>query len=259
MSVGSTGNACSRAQQIVRDKTVEISAIKFAETEKPTTAGRDSMRTALGLLDYVIDSISIATSDSRPTSYDFSGLTRTISQIQTALALTSGVAERLLTEMQSTNKSTVEHSLEQIQFLGAALDQLLGSNADSTQELPSNETLRLLTMQTELCEHLQAAIRQENRPQNYLLALSRFGLSGLDRIKEILLSEKSSMALRDACLGSLTDTLRQQSSPSALPESYNRWFGELLTTLQSVPRDSETTAALSELHDLYKAVKLTPE
>jgi hypothetical protein len=258
LSMKSAEDSCPRARQIIRDVTREISSMKFPDGAKLTAAGRDSMRTALGYLDYVVEMFYNQTLSSRPATYDFSGLTRTTSQIQTALALTSGATEHLLAGLQSSKRTTVEHSLEQIQRLGAQLDSLLGSGAGSTQELPSTETLRLLTMRAGLIEHLQAAIKRECQWQNSLPTLSRFGLVGLDGIKEILLSEQSSDALQNACLDELTCVLRYQSSPSALPESYDRWFGELLATMQNVPRTTENSAALSKLQELYSTVKLAP-
>jgi hypothetical protein len=254
-SMESGEDHCAKARQLIRDATHEISMMRFTDSPEFTAAGRDSMRTALGLLDHVIDSFSNATRTSRPTNYNFSGLTRSTSEIKTALILISGDIEHLVAGMQSTRNTTVEHSLEEVQRVGATLDSLLRSTTSSTQEPLSTETLRLLAVRDGLIEHLQAGIRQESKPDLYLLALSSFGLTGLDRIKDILLSEQSAGDLRNACLGRLTSALRQQSSPSALPEDYNQWFGELLANLQVFRDSPDTRDELCKLQDFYHAIR----
>jgi hypothetical protein len=168
-----------------------------------------------------------------------SGSERTVAEILTELAASSGNVKHLITALDHSSKFTrLEHTLEQISKFGrdtkhfTTTDNIRNHHAqrinnardelfNKLKDMALNPTLYLTGL------GMNKGISESIFYRMILPPLCAFGASGLEEIKkfyDLASNSQSSAALKEVCLDVLTSELRDSSCRDLLLESESIWF-----------------------------------
>ena len=168
-----------------------------------------------------------------------SGSERTVAEILTELAASSGNVKHLITDLAPSSMFTrLEHALEQISKFGSDTEHFATTDNSTNSHAQRIHTARedLIKKLTEMAQNPTPYLANPKRDHGIsekkfyemiLRPLCAFGANGLEairRINDLAPNSQSSTELKEVCLDVLTSELRASFQRVQLLESKSIWF-----------------------------------
>jgi hypothetical protein len=199
-----------------------------------------------------------------------SGSERTVAEILTELAASTGNVKHLIDDLAPSSKLTrLEHTLEQISRFGSGTKHFAITDDSTNAHAQRIHTARegLIKKLTEMVQKPSPYLTNLERDRGIserkfyemiLRPLCTFGARGLEAIKQIndlTPNVPSSAVLKEVCLDVLTSELRNSSDRGQLTNRESIWFAAFATQLIS---SSPENAMVNKFVDLARECALIP-